>query len=261
MIIKTLASGASGMRVHQMKLDIIGNNIANVNTSSFKKSRLNFAELVRQNLGDEGIPAANEPSPQEGSGVKMISIARIMDQGDLVNTGRELDLAIDGEGFFKVISPDDKEYYTRDGSFYINNEGVLVNANGYRLEPEVSIGTDEIYKSILVNEKGHISGILSDGKPGDLDTTIELYTFPVPANLLNKGNNLFMQTEASGEEISAEPGEDGLGYIRQGYTERSNVDLATEMIGMIEAQRAYASNAKTIQTADEMWERANNMRK
>ncbi|SHF36820.1 flagellar hook-basal body protein [Desulforamulus putei] len=267
MIIKTLASGASGMRAHQLKLDTIGNNIANINTTGFKKSRVNFADMVRQALGDEGIPTASDPRPEGGSGVRTVSIARIFDQGDLLQTGRDLDLAIEGQGFFKVIpvtGEDDKEYYTRDGSFYIttvDDEPVLVNASGYKLDWDGELNPEE-YQSYKVDEKGNVYGIKKDGS---IDTdpvgTIQLYTFPAPANLLSKGNNLYMPTAASGEATSGTPGEEGIGYIRSGYLERSNVDLAVEMIGMIEAQRAYAANSRTIQTADEMWDRANNLRK
>lgn len=266
MIIKTLASGASGMRAHQVKLDTIGNNIANVNTTGFKKSRANFADIVRQALGDEGIPTENDPRPEGGSGVRMVSIARIIDQGDLLQTGRDLDLAIEGQGFFKVLpagGDDDKEYYTRDGSFYItsiDDEPVLVNSSGYKLEWDGELDP-ETYKSFSVDEMGKVWGVkISDGKIEELGT-IELHTFTAPGGLLNKGNNLYQATEASGEATSGAPGEEGLGYIRSGYLERSNVDLATEMIGMIEAQRAYAANSRTIQTADEMWDRANNLRK
>ncbi|AQS59803.1 flagellar basal-body rod protein FlgG [Desulforamulus ferrireducens] len=261
MLLKTLQSGASGMRAHQTKLDVIGNNIANVNTPSYKKSRADFAEMVRQALGDEGIPAVNSPRPESGSGVRMVSITRMMDQGDLIHTGRELDFAIEGEGFFKVVpidGDDDQEYYTRDSTFFINNEGLLVNAKGYQLE-DIEIDTEDL-KAIIVDEKGTVSRVLSDDTVEEIGT-IQLYKFPAPAGLAKKGDNLYIATEASGEPEGDDPGTDGRGFIRQGYVERSNVDLATEMIGMIEAQRAYASNAKTIQTADEMWERANNMRK
>lgn len=266
MIIKTLASGASGMRAHQVKLDTIGNNIANVNTTGFKRSRANFADIVRQALGDEGVPTTDDPRPEGGSGVRMVSIARIIDQGDLMQTGRDLDLAIEGQGFFKVMpanGEDDKEYYTRDGSFYItavDDEPILVNSSGYKLDWDGELDP-ETYKVYTVDEKGKVWGQkIADGKMKELGT-IELHTFPAPGNLLNKGNNLYMPTEASGEATSGAPGEEGLGLIRSGYLERSNVDLATEMIGMIEAQRAYAANSRTIQTADEMWDRANNLRK
>jgi len=271
MIMKTMATGASGMRANQLKLDVVGNNIANINTTSFKKSRPNFAEVMRQAMGDEGVPTTSEPKTEVGSGVRMVSISRINEQGDLMQTGRQLDFAIEGEGFFKVVSPDgEKEYYTRDGSFYINNEGILVNANGYRLEPEIKL--DKQYRSVILDEKGQLKGEpysnSTDGNSGDtkkvyedIGSPIELYNFPSPGNLLDEGNNLFSETEASGEATSGEPGKDGFGVIRQGYLERSNVDLAQEMVGMIEAQRAYASNTRTVQTADEMWDRANNMRK
>ncbi|GAB6180209.1 flagellar basal-body rod protein FlgG [Desulfotomaculum defluvii] len=265
MLIKTLASGASGMRAHQLKLDTIGNNIANINTTSFKKSKPNFGEIVRQALGEEGIPAADNPRPESGSGVRIISMDRIIDQGDLMNTGRDLDLAIAGQGFFKVISPnadDDQEYYTRDGSLSIKNiddETVLVNSSGYKLVWDGELDP-ETYDSYTVDEKGIVWGKESDGQWRDVGN-IELFTFPAPSNLASKGSNLYLATEASGEETSGVPGEDNFGIIRSGYLERSNVDLASEMIGLIEAQRAYAANSRTIQTADEMWDRANNLRK
>ncbi|CCO09186.1 flagellar hook-basal body protein [Desulforamulus hydrothermalis] len=267
MIIKTLASGASGMRAHQLKLDTIGNNIANINTTGYKKSRVNFADMVQQALGDEGIPAAADPRPAGGSGVRTVTVARLFEQGDLLQTGRELDLAIEGEGFFKVMpadGEDDREYYTRDGSFYIttiDDEPVLVNAGGYKLDWDGQLDP-ETYSSYQVNEKGEVYGLKKDGTiDKDPIGTIQLYTFAAPANLMSKGNNLYLPTAASGEATAGTPGEEGVGYLRSGYLERSNVDLAVEMIGMIEAQRAYAANSRTVQTADEMWDRANNLRK
>lgn len=266
MIINTLASGASGMRAHQVKLDVIGNNIANINTTAFKKSRASFAEIVHQALGDEGIPTSDETKPENGSGVYTVSIARIIDQGDLINTGRDLDLAIEGQGFFKVIpasGDDDKEYYTRDGSFYIANiddEPALVNSEGYKLVWDGELDSEN-YQSYIVDEVGNVSGVQKDGTLDSNIGTIQLHTFPAPSNLISKGNNLYLSCEASGEATEGTPGEDGVGYIRSGYLERSNVDLTTEMVGMIEAQRAYAANSRTIQTADEMWDRANNLRK
>lgn len=254
------------MRAHQLKLDTIGNNIANINTTAFKKNRTDFGEIVRQAIGEDGIPAANDPRPEGGSGVRIVSLARVIDQGDLIQTGRDLDLAIEGQGFFKVTpatGDDDIEYYTRDGSFYIttiDDETVLVNSSGYKLVWDGELDA-ETYKAYSVDEKGTVWGQrIEDGKTEEVGN-IELFTFPAPSGLVSKGSNLYMATEASGEETSGVPGEDGIGSIYSGYLERSNVDLATEMIGMIEAQRAYAANSRTIQTADEMWDRANNLRK
>lgn len=262
MIINTLSSGASGMRAQQMKLDTVGNNIANINTNGYKKTRVQFADMVRQAIGDEGIPTAEKPRPDSGSGVRLVSIARLNEQGDLLQTGRDLDLAIQGQGFFKLTSLDgDQEYYTRDGSFYLNDEGLIVNANGYQLQDGITIDMTQ-YKSIVIDEKGLIQGIPTDPQ-ADMEEIgqIELSTFPSPANLEAVGSNLFVYNQAAGEENPLTPGEEGAGTIHSGYLERSNVDLANEMLGMIEAQRAYAANSRTIQTADEMWDRANNLRK
>lgn len=258
-MLKALSNGVSGMRANQLKMDLIGNNIANVQTTAYKRSKPNFAEVVRQALGDQGIPASDTPRPEDGGGVKMISIQRILNQGDLMPTDRPLDLAIEGNGYFKAISPeDDQEYYTRDGNFYINNEGVITMANGYRLEPEITLPEDAA--SFSVDEKGVVRAKLQDGTEDEIGT-IELYTFPAPAALSADGNNLLSETEASGEATSGEAGEEGFGNIRQGYLERSNVDLTQEMVSMIEAQRAYSLNARTISTADQMWGQANNMKK
>lgn len=257
-MIKTLANGVSGMRAQQFKMDIIGNNIANVQTTSYKRSKANFSEVVRQALGDQGIPAADNPRPAEGNGVQVISIHRVFNQGDLMETKRPLDLAIDGNSFFKVISPDDKEYFTRDGSFLINNEGELVTAGGYVLETDFTL--EEGVTSFAVDPKGVVRVKLTDGTEQGAGT-IELHTFPAPVALRSEGNNLFTETEDSGEAVAGEAGEDGFGFIRQGFLERSNVDLTQEMVSMIEAQRAYSLNARTIQTADQMWSQANNLRK
>ncbi|AEG59534.1 flagellar hook-basal body protein [Desulforamulus ruminis DSM 2154] len=258
-MIKSLSNGVSGMRASQLKMDVVGNNVANVQTTAYKRSKPNFAEVVRQALGDQGIPSTEDPRPQEGSGVKLVSIQRVDTQGILNPTGRSLDIAIDGTGYFKVISPDDdREYYTRDGNFYINNEGIIINSLGYALEPEMTLPED--YTSFSIDEKGLITAQLNDGTEEEIGT-IELYSFPAPNALLAEGNNLFSETEASGEAVSGEAGEEGFGLIKQGYLESSNVDITQEMVSMIEAQRAYSLNARTVQTADRMWEQANNLRK
>lgn len=257
-MIKSLANGASGMRAQQTKMDIIGNNIANVQTTAYKRSKPNFSEMVRQALGDQGIPAAESPRPSEGSGVQVVSIQRVLDQGNLLETKRQLDLAIEGRGYFKVLSPDDTEFYTRDGSFLMNSEGMIVTASGYTLETDFTLDPEVV--AFTVDTKGNVRTRLADGSEEEAGK-IELYTFAAPEALRAEGNNLFTETEASGEAVAGEPGEEGFGVIRQGYLESSNVELTQEMVSMIEAQRAYSLNARTIQTADQMWSQANNLRK
>jgi len=249
-------SAATGMGAQQLRLDIIANNLANVNTTGFKKSRGDFEDLVYQTIRQAGgeLPGGGQmPVGQQiGLGVRPVGISKIFSQGDYVHTENELDLAIEGKGFFKVLS-NGIEYYTRAGSFKIDKDGFLTTPNGDRPQPEFSIPPQATY--VTVDTSGKITCFGPDNKP--LSTgQISLYTFPNQAGLSSVGRNLFQTTEASGDATEGQPGVDGVGTIAQGYLEISNVNVVEEMVNMIITQRAYELNSKAIQTADAMMERA-----
>ncbi|MGQ9688128.1 MAG: flagellar basal-body rod protein FlgG [Desulfobaccales bacterium] len=249
-------SAATGMGAQQLRLDIIANNLANVNTTGFKKSRGDFQDLIYQTVKPAGgeLPSGGQTpiGQQVGLGVRPVGIAKVFSQGDYVHTENELDLAIEGKGFFKVMS-NGIEYYTRAGSLKMDKDGFLTTPNGDRLQPEFSVDPKTTY--ISVDTYGTITCFGPDNKP--LNTgKINLYTFPNQAGLSSEGRNLFLPTEASGDPIEGQPGVDGVGTIAQGYLEISNVNVVEEMVNMIITQRAYELNSKAIQTADAMLERA-----
>lgn len=249
-------AAATGMGAQQLRLDIIANNLANVNTTGFKKSRGDFEDLVYQTIRQAGgeLPGGGQMpvGQQVGLGVRPVGIAKIFSQGDYVHTENELDVAIEGKGFFKVLS-NGVEYYTRAGSFKIDKDGFLTTPNGDRPQPEFSVPPQTTY--ITIDTGGKITCFGPDNKP--LSTgQFSLYTFPNQAGLSSVGRNLFQPTEASGDPIEGTPGVDGVGTLAQGYLEVSNVNVVEEMVNMIIAQRAYELNSKAIQTADAMMERA-----
>jgi flagellar basal-body rod protein FlgG len=240
-------SAATGMGAQQLRLDVIANNLANVNTTGFKKSRGDFEDLVYQTVRQAGGEL-----PGVGLGVRPVGIAKIFSQGQYVHTENELDLAIEGKGFFKVMS-NGVEYYTRAGNLKIDKDGFLTTPNGDRLQPEFSIPPQTV--SITVDTSGKITCFGPDN--GQLATgQVSLYTFPNQAGLSTVGRNLFLPTGASGDPAEGQPGVDGVGTMAQGYLEVSNVNVVEEMVNMIIAQRAYELNSKAIQTADAMMERA-----
>ena len=249
-------SAATGMGAQQLRLDIIANNLANVNTTGFKKSRGDFEDLIYQTIRQAGgeLPGGGQvPVGQQiGLGVRPTGISKVFSQGDYVHTENELDLAVEGKGFFKVMS-NSSEYYTRGGSFKIDKDGFLTTPNGDRLQPEFSVPPETIYVS--VDASGKITTFGPDNKQLS-SGQISLYTFANQAGLSSAGRNLFQPTEASGDPIEGQPGVDGVGTLAQGYLEVSNVNVVEEMVNMIIAQRAYELNSKAIQTADAMMERA-----
>jgi flagellar basal-body rod protein FlgG len=249
------------MAAQQMNVDVIANNLANVNTAGFKKSRSDFADLMYQTLRLPGATTATgnqQPTGiQIGMGCKPMGVAKLFSQGDYNQTGNELDLAIEGKGFFQVLS-NDEEVYTRAGNFRVDSEGYVCNPAGDRLQPEVSIPTDTVFISVDSNGRLTAFGAAND----ELTTAdIKLYTFTNPAGLYSAGRSLFKATEASGEATEGDPGSDGVGTISQGFLEMSNVNVVEEMVTMITAQRAYETNSKAIQTADQMLQMANNIKR
>ncbi len=251
-MLKGLWTAATGMAAQQLNVDVIANNLANVNTAGFKKSRADFQDLMYQTLRLPGATTATgtqlPTGIQVGMGSKPMGVQKLFSQGDYNQTNNELDLAIEGKGFFKVVS-NDEEVYTRAGNFKIDSEGYICTPAGDRLQPEIAIDPTTI--SISVDSSGTLVAFGPDNT--ELNRAdIKLYSFPNPAGLFSMGRNLFRPTEASGEETEGTPGLDGIGTIAQGYLEMSNVNVVEEMVGMIVAQRAYEVNSRAIQTSDQM---------
>jgi len=260
-MISALWTAASGMETQQLNVDVIANNLANVNTTGFKRSRADFQDLMYQTLQLPGATTASgtqDPTGiQVGMGCKPTGVAKLFSQGDYNQTGNELDLAIEGMGFFKIIS-NDEEMYSRAGNFQIDSEGYVTTPAGDRMDPEITLPANTVFVSIDPN--GRLTAFGSGNE--ELATAdIKLYTFVNPAGLFAEGRNLYRPTEASGEATEGDPGVDGVGTISQGYLEMSNVSVVEEMVMMITAQRAYEINSKAIQTADQMLQMANNIKR
>lgn len=262
-MVRSLWIAATGMEAQQLLVDNISNNLANVNTVGFKKSRLNFEDLMYQDVrlpGAASSPTTTTPTGiQVGLGVRPVATEKIFLMGNLQQTGNPLDLAIEGDGFFQVTLPDGTIAYTRDGTFKLDSDGNIVTSNGYPIEPPISIppGTTAIH----ISSDGIVSVTQSGSSTPAEVGNIELARFINPGGLKSIGKNLFLPTPSSGDPETGVPGEDGMGSIAQGFLEMSNVDVVEEMVNMIVAQRAYEINSKSIQTTDEMLQMANNLRR
>lgn len=262
-MMRALWTAGSGMAAQQTNIDVISNNLANVNTTGFKKIRVDFQDLIYQNLRDPGAPSGQgnhlPTGLQLGHGVRPVATQRIFTQGSYQQTGNALDVVIEGNGFLQVTLPEGDVAYTRDGSLKRDGEGRVVTSEGYLLEPQITIPENAL--SITISS----DGIVSVTTPGDTVPQeigqLELATFVNPAGLNSLGRNLFTETTASGAPVTGTPGEEGLGTITQYYIEMSNVQVVEEMINMIVAQRAYETNSKAIQASDEMLQQANNLRR
>lgn len=251
---RSLATAASGMEAQQTKLDVTANNIANVSTNGFKKSRAEFADLMYQNLRPAGAPTgsgANAPSGTEiGLGTRLVSTARSLGQGELHTTGNPLDIAIEGHGFLPITLPTGETAYTRNGALQVNAEGKLVTADGFAVLGDITVPPDA--QAVTVAADGTISAkIPSSTQPVELGK-LQLAMFANPAGLAAQGSTLFRETLASGTAVLGAPGEGGAGSIRQGMLEVSNVNVVEEMIDLITGQRAYEINSRVIKAADEM---------
>ncbi|MEW5762018.1 MAG: flagellar hook-basal body complex protein [Bacillota bacterium] len=251
-----LGIGRTALCAQQVRLDVAAHNIANVNTTAFKAGRPCFADLVYGRLAPDVVPLAPAAGEaQVGTGAAVAATLRDPAQGALLATGRALDLAIEGEGFFGVTTPGGETLYTRDGTFYLDAAGRLVNAAGYPVLPEVAVAEGG---EVTVAPDGAVTVVNPDGSMEEAGR-LALFTFANPDGLEARGGNLFAATGASGEAREAAPGENGAGSIQSGRLEAANVDLAAEMTGLILAQRAYQAAARTIQAADEMWGEANDL--
>ncbi|MBW6391433.1 MAG: flagellar basal-body rod protein FlgG [Halomonas sp.] len=253
-MIKSLWTAKTGLESQQVKLDVISNNLANVSTNGFKRSRAVFEDLLYQNLRQPG--AQNDvqnrlPSGmQVGTGVRPVATERLHSQGGLEQTENSRDLAINGKGFFQVLMPDGSTAYTRDGSFQLNENGQMVNANGYPLEPAIIIPDNAL--SISIGEDGIVS-VTQPGVNQALEVgQITVSTFINETGLESIGGNLYRETTSSGPRNEAMPGMNGAGRLFQGYVETSNVNVVEEMVSMIQTQRAYEINSRAVQTSDEM---------
>lgn len=262
-MIRALWSSASGMKAQQTNLDVISNNLANVNTSGYKKQRADYEDLMYQIEREPGAPV--EPGStvptgvQVGLGTRITGTERMMSQGNVQVSDNPTDLMIQGEGFFQVLMPDGTVSYSRNGAFKIDGDGQMVTNNGYMLEPDITIPEDAT--DLTISDTGVVS-VKVPGDPLNQEIgQIELARFVNPAGLKAIGQSLYVETDASGMPIIGEPGEDGLGAVVQGSLEMSNVQVVEEMVSMITAQRAYEAGSKAVQTADDLLAIANSMKK
>lgn len=262
-MIRALFSAATGMQAQQLNLDTIANNLANVNTSGFKRSRVDFQDLLYQTLraaGTQVAAGAEVPSGlQVGHGSRPVATQKIFMQGNFNQTGNPLDLVIEGAGFFQVLLPDGAQAYTRAGTFKLDGQGRIVTSDGFALQPGLSIPPDS--ESITFGSDGTLSVITPGSQSAQKVGQIQLARFTNPGGLNAMGRNLFLPTSASGNAIVGQPASEGFGSVGQGLLEMSNVSVVEEMVNMITAQRAFEVNAKAVQTADEMLNQANNMRR
>lgn len=262
-MIRSMYTAATGMEAQQLYMDVISNNLSNVNTSAYKRAKIEFQDLLYQTLREPGVRNfEGEMAPagiEVGLGVKPAATSRQFEQGSLNQTGNNLDCAIKGEGLFQISMPDGTLAYTRDGSFKLTSDGTLVTSAGFPLFPQIAI--PEEASEFQLEDSGRVTVQLpGDDSPTELGQ-IELARFVNPAGLKALGGNLFSVTEASGEPIVELPGEQGMGLVQQGYTEASNVQIVEEMVNMITAQRAYEIVSKAIQVSEEMLQVANNLKR
>ncbi|MBA4141800.1 MAG: flagellar basal-body rod protein FlgG [Nitrosospira sp.] len=260
-MIRSLWISKTGLDAQQTQMDVIANNLANVSTNGFKRSRAVFEDLLYQTLRQPGAQSSQQtqlPSGlQLGTGVRPVSTERIFTQGNLQQTGNSKDAAIQGQGFFQVLRPDGSTAYTRDGSFQTDFEGQLVTSSGYYIQPAIAIPPNA--QSITIGRDGIISVTTPDSTVPVQVGSLQLATFINPAGLQSVGENLYVETASSGDPNVTDPGTDGAGVLNQGYVETSNVNVVEELVNMIQTQRAYEINSKAVQTSDQMLQRLTQM--
>ncbi|MHB8883515.1 MAG: flagellar basal-body rod protein FlgG [Methylovirgula sp.] len=250
-----LSVAATGMAAQQLNVEVIANNIANINTTGFKRSRAEFTDLMYQAVRLPGVSTqgSNNPIPEGalvGLGVRTAAVRNLQIQGALTNTGNSLDLALNGNGFFQITGPNGNTLYTRAGSFSTNNNGQLVTQDGYLVNPTMTIPTNAV--NVAVSQSGIVSVTLANQTAPQQIGQLSLANFPNPGGLAPLGSNLFQQTEASGQPVAGVPGDPGFAIVEQGYLESSNVDPVKEITDLITAQRAYEMNSKVLTAADQM---------
>jgi len=251
------------MQAQQLNIDVVANNLANVNTAGFKKSRADFQDLMYQNLKTTGAPSTNSTTVptgiQIGLGVKPASVTKIFSSGNISQTGNDLDIAIEGDGFFQIQMADGTISYSRAGAFKKDGQGRIVTSDGNPLIPEVLIPSNAT--KVNIGNDGTVSVMQSGQNAPTTVGTIQLATFSNPSGLNAIGKNLYLPTDSSGAATTGTAGQNGLGTLGQGYLEMSNVSIMEEMVNMIVGQRAYEINSKAVQAADEMLQTANNLRR
>lgn len=253
-MIRSLWVSKTGLDAQQTKMDVIANNLANVSTNGFKRMRPVFEDLLYQTIRQPGAQSSQQtrlPSGlQLGTGVRPVATENIMLQGNLTQTGNTRDIAIRGEGFFQIMLPDGTFAYTRDGAFQSDDQGQVVTSSGFILQPPVTVPPNAT--SITVGRDGTVSAVLAGATLPTQVGNIQLVSFINPAGLQRAGENLYFETASSGTPNPGIPGTNGLGMLYQGYVETSNVNVVEELVEMIQTQRAYEINSRSIQTSDQM---------
>jgi flagellar basal-body rod protein FlgG len=260
-MIRSLWISKTGLDAQQLQMDTISNNLANVSTTGFKRSRAVFEDMLYQNLRQPGAQSSQQtqiPSGlQIGTGVRPVATERIHTQGNLQQTGNKLDVAIQGDGFLQVLMPDGSTAYTRDGSFQTDSQGQVVTANGFVIQPAITIPANST--SVTIGLDGTVSvtqpGVVAPVQVGSL----QLATFINPTGLQSQGSNLYIETASSGTASTNVPGTNGAGTLSQGYLETSNVNVVEELVNMIQTQRAYEINSKAITVSDQMLQKLSQM--
>ena len=256
-MLRAFSTAATGMAAQQMMVDTIANNLANINTTGFKRTQLEFHDLLYIKMRESGTEVAsglNSPSGIEiGSGVNTSATVKVYTNGELLNTGKNTDIAIAGEGFLQVSMPDGSTKYTRDGALNKNSSGQLVTTIGYTIEPAITIPTDAV--SVSIEKDGGVNVTTGAGTTSVVGT-IQLARFPNPSGLSSEGYNLLAESPASGTATTGTPGENGFGSIQSGFLEKSNVQMVSELVNLITAQRAYEISSRAIRAGDEMLRKA-----
>lgn len=263
-MLRAMTTAASGMKAQQLNIDAIANNLANVNTAGFKKSQVEFQDLLYESVAPAGATRGSGLAPptrvEIGHGVKLVATDRMFTPGAMKQTGNPLDLMIEGDGFFQIRLPDGSLAYTRDGSFRLDGERNLVTAAGYFLEPALQIPLDAT--EVSVARDGTVSVLLAGDNATVQDIgQLEIVRFPNAAGLASRGGNLFIETAASGAPLTGVPGRDGMGEVAAGFLESSNVETIEELVNMITAQRAYELNSRAISVADDMLQTVNQLKR
>lgn len=262
---RALRTAASGMYAQQLNIEVISNNIANINTTGYKKNKAEFKDLMYQQVmvnplssATPGITEAVDTKIQVGNGVQPSSSQKIFKQGDITATGGQLDLAVKGEGFFQVKKADGTLAYTRDGSFKVSADGTITTAAGYVMDPSITLNEDVL--NINISKDGSVEVQTAGSNTFSVVGNIQLVKFINPAGLVPLGDNLYAESIASGKPMIGNPASIGYGELEQGFLEASNVDIVEEMVAMIQAQRAYEINSKTVKTVEDMMTMANNLK-
>jgi len=253
-VIRSLWISKTGLDAQQTQLDVISNNLANVSTNGFKRSRVAFEDLLYQNVRQAGANSTQQTQLptglQIGTGVRPVATPRVFTQGNLQQTGNQLDIAINGAGFFQIQMPDGTTGYSRDGTFHMDQNGQVVTSNGFPLQPAITIPATA--QSVTIGQDGTVSVTLPGQAAAQTVGSVQLASFVNPGGMESKGQNLFAETAASGTANANAPGSNGSGTLQQGFLETSNVNVVEELVSMIQTQRAYEMNSKAITTADQM---------